>query len=105
MARKNHRKTKLTVSLGEFHNQCNYFAPSIPETDAPVQPDERAPEDEDLANALQEEEDFEYAKSLNNTVSKQLRSFIPPTAVERDAPSLPDFKFKTRSAHLTTKIN
>lgn len=99
MARKHQRNTKkITVSLGEFLNNHNTRTIAEPIVEPRVL---NLVSDELFAATLQEEEDFEYAKSLHAIVPMNLRSFVPQTITEAESEQTSiDIKFKTRNEHI-----
>lgn len=101
MARKHqHNTKKITVSLGEFLNNYNTTRTiAEPTVESRVRD---LVSDELFAATLQEEEDFEYAKSLNAIVPMNLRSFVPQTITsEAESEQINiDIKFKTRNEHI-----
>jgi hypothetical protein len=100
MPRKVPRKNKVTLSLSEYHQQWRYH------DSAKIEVPEENPvleqlEDEDLALELQEQEDYEYAKSLNNALPKNLRTFVPREVEEEESEDMLENKSrKSRKPHL-----
>jgi len=66
----------IRLSLEEYRHQWDYLNVVVDEEKQIIN-EEKQIEDLDLALSLQEQEDFEYAKKLNETLPKNLQTFIP----------------------------